>query len=141
MKIYCSCCNKVQPVKIDDCRDAKTNELFQDIVCVECDLVIASGTGISQPNQKTMPTLLNGMRKAIYDLDCSLWRARAAAERNGEQHTQLGHAIDALTRLQGMFQIATPQPDTAGTRSWFTVDELNAWADKYNKEYGVKEQP
>ena len=32
MKIYCSCCDKVQPVRIDNCRDAKTNEPFQDIV-------------------------------------------------------------------------------------------------------------
>lgn len=31
MKIYCSCCDKVQPVRIDNCRDAKTNEPFQDI--------------------------------------------------------------------------------------------------------------
>lgn len=84
------------------------------------------------------PTRLDGMRKAIYDLDCSLWRARAAAERNGEQHTQLGHAIDALGRLQTAFGIATPQPDTNGTRSWFTVDELNAWANKYNREQGIK---
>lgn len=84
------------------------------------------------------PTRLDGMRKAIYDLDCALWRARAAAERNGEQHTQLGHAIDALGRLQIAFGIATPQPDTSGTRSWFTVDELNAWADKYNKKHDIR---
>ena len=83
-------------------------------------------------------TRLDGMRKAIYDLDCSLWRARAEAEREGNYHTQLGHAIDALGRLQTAFGIATPQPDTSGTRSWFTVDELNAWADKYNKEFGIK---
>jgi sugar/nucleoside kinase (ribokinase family) len=49
MKIYCSCCDKVQPVRFDDCLDAKTNDPFQDIVCTECDLVIASGTDISQP--------------------------------------------------------------------------------------------
>ena len=49
MKIYCSCCDKVQPVRVDDCLDAKTNEPFQDIVCNECDLVIASGTGIIKP--------------------------------------------------------------------------------------------
>lgn len=48
MKIYCSCCDKVQPVRVDDCLDAKTNEPFQDIVCNECDLVIASGTGITK---------------------------------------------------------------------------------------------
>ena len=46
MKIYCSCCDKVQPVRVDDCLDAKTNEPFQDIACNECGLVIASGTGI-----------------------------------------------------------------------------------------------
>ena len=49
MKIYCSCCDKVQPVRIDDCRDAKTNEPYQDIVCAQCDLVIASGTDIAPP--------------------------------------------------------------------------------------------
>lgn len=49
MKIYCSCCDKVQPVRVDDCLDAKTNEPFQDIVCNECYLVIASGTGITKP--------------------------------------------------------------------------------------------
>jgi uncharacterized protein YlaI len=48
MKIYCSCCDKVQPVHIDNCRDAKTNEPFQDIVCAECDLVIAAGTDIKR---------------------------------------------------------------------------------------------
>jgi hypothetical protein len=46
MKIYCSSCGEVRPVLIDDCRDAKTNEPFQDIVCSECRLVIASGTDI-----------------------------------------------------------------------------------------------
>jgi uncharacterized protein YlaI len=48
MKIYCSCCDKVQPVHIDNCRDAKTNEPFQDIVCAECNLVIAAGTDIKR---------------------------------------------------------------------------------------------
>ena len=48
MKIYCSCCDKVQPVRIDNCRDAKTNEPYQDIVCAECNLVIASGTDIQR---------------------------------------------------------------------------------------------
>lgn len=52
MKIYCSSCDKVQPVRIDNCRDAKTNEPFQDIVCAECDLVIASGTDIAKPEQE-----------------------------------------------------------------------------------------
>lgn len=57
MKIYCSCCDKVQPIRIDKCLDAKTNEPFQDIVCAECDLVIASGTGIAlaQPAQQQEP--------------------------------------------------------------------------------------
>ena len=54
MKIYCSCCDKVQPVRIDNCRDANTNEPFQDIVCAECDLVIASGIDIAQPEQDPM---------------------------------------------------------------------------------------
>lgn len=49
MKIYCSCCDKVQPVRVDNCLDANTNEPFQDIVCNECDLVIASGIGITVP--------------------------------------------------------------------------------------------
>lgn len=48
MKIYCSCCDKVQPVRVEDCLDAKTNEPFQDIVCNGCDLLIASGTGITK---------------------------------------------------------------------------------------------
>lgn len=52
MKIYCSCCDKVQSVRIDKCRDAKTSEPYQDIVCAECDLVIASGTDIAQPEQE-----------------------------------------------------------------------------------------
>ena len=55
MKIYCSCCDKVQPVRIDNCRDAKTNEPFQDIVCAECDLVIAAGTDIVPPAQQQEP--------------------------------------------------------------------------------------
>ena len=48
MKIYCKLCDKVQPVIIDNCRDAKTNEPFQDIVCKECHLVIAAGTEIQR---------------------------------------------------------------------------------------------
>ena len=52
MKIYCSCCDKVQPVHIDNCRDAKTNEPFQDIVCAECNLVIAAGTDINQEDHQ-----------------------------------------------------------------------------------------
>lgn len=49
MKIYCSSCGEVRPVIIDDCRDAKTGEPFQDIVCEECHLVIAAGTDIKKP--------------------------------------------------------------------------------------------
>ena len=52
MKLYCELCSKTQPVRIDNCRDAKTNEPYQDIVCAECDFVIASGTGIAQPEQE-----------------------------------------------------------------------------------------
>ena len=48
MKIYCELCDKVQPAIIDNCRDAKTNAPFQDIVCKECHLVIASGTDIQR---------------------------------------------------------------------------------------------
>ena len=48
MKIYCKLCDKVQLVIIDNCRDAKTNEPFQDIVCKECHLVIAAGTDIQR---------------------------------------------------------------------------------------------
>ena len=48
MRIYCDCCDKVQLVKVDDCKDIKTGELYQDIVCSECDLVIAAGTGIKR---------------------------------------------------------------------------------------------
>lgn len=54
MKIYCSCCDKVQSVRIDNCRDAKTSELYQDIVCAECDLVIASGTDIEPPQRQPL---------------------------------------------------------------------------------------
>ena len=52
MKLYCELCSKTQPVRIDICRDAKTNEPYQDIVCAECDFVIASGTDITQPEQE-----------------------------------------------------------------------------------------
>lgn len=53
MKIYCSCCDLTQPVLIDQCKDSKTGELYEDIVCVECKLVIASGTGIKQAMERT----------------------------------------------------------------------------------------
>ena len=48
MKVYCKLCDKVQLVIIDNCRDVKTNEPFQDIVCKECHLVIAAGTDIQR---------------------------------------------------------------------------------------------
>jgi hypothetical protein len=73
---------------------------------------------------------IRDQRKAIYELDCALWRARAEAERESNYHTQLGHAIDALSRLQKVFGLATPSPDTNGTRAWYTIDELNEWAEK-----------
>lgn len=60
MKIYCSSCGEVRPVLIDNCRDAKTNEPFQDIVCSECRLVIASGTDIEREPPK-FPTMLRKM--------------------------------------------------------------------------------
>jgi hypothetical protein len=78
------------------------------------------------------------MRRAIYELDQSLWRARTEAIRESNYHTQLGHAIDAVERLKVAFGIAIPQPDTGGTRSWFTVDELNAWADEYEDKQKEK---
>ena len=62
MKIYCSSCDKVQPVLIDDCRDAKTNEPFQDIVCADCHLVIASGTDISSEYERGF---IDGMQKQM----------------------------------------------------------------------------
>ena len=49
MRIYCNLCDKVQPAQIDDCKDVRTGELYQDIVCGECGLVITSGTGIKRP--------------------------------------------------------------------------------------------
>ena len=52
MKLYCELCSKTQPVRIDNCLDAKTNEPYQDIVCAECDFVIATGTDIAQPEQE-----------------------------------------------------------------------------------------
>ena len=48
MRIYCDLCDKVQPAQIDDCEDVKTGDLYQDIVCGECGLVITSGTGIKR---------------------------------------------------------------------------------------------
>lgn len=48
MKLYCDCCDLVQPVLIAPDRDAVTGEPYEDILCAECRLVIASGTGIKQ---------------------------------------------------------------------------------------------
>ena len=58
MRIYCNLCDKVQPAQVDDCKDIKTGELYQDIVCGECGLVITSGTGIRRP----WPKLMRGVR-------------------------------------------------------------------------------
>lgn len=46
MKLWCDCCDKVQPVEVTDERCAKTYAAYQDIVCTECRLVIASGSDI-----------------------------------------------------------------------------------------------
>lgn len=85
MKIYCSTCDKVQPVQIDDCRDAQTNEPFQDIVCKECYLVIASGTDIQRPwvgltledKNEFLAQDFGGNR-----LDAMDWAARRLKEKN-----------------------------------------------------------
>ena len=63
MKLYCELCSKTQPVRIDNCRDAKTNEPYQDIVCAECDLVIASGTDIAQSEQEQYVTKVVAMHE------------------------------------------------------------------------------
>ena len=46
MKLWCDCCDKVQPVEVTDERCAKTYAAYQDIVCTECRLVIAAGNDI-----------------------------------------------------------------------------------------------
>ena len=46
MKLWCDCCDKVQPVEVTDERCAKTYAAYQDIVCAECRLVIAAGSEI-----------------------------------------------------------------------------------------------
>ncbi len=79
-------------------------------------------------------------RTAIYDLDCCLYRARAEAERGSNYHTQLGHAIDALSRLQKVFGLATPSFNTNGTKGWYTTDELNEWAKKHAAKLGGKNE-
>ena len=89
MKIYCSCCDKVQPVRIDNCRDAKTNEPFQDIVCAECDLVIASGTGIDSPASKPWVGLTDEEIEAEFGFidellrDCCYRTEAKLREKNG----------------------------------------------------------
>ena len=70
MKLYCELCKKVQPVRIDNCRDAKTNEPYQDIVCGECDLVIASGTDIAQPEQEPVAWGMQRKDGVIIDVIC-----------------------------------------------------------------------
>ena len=84
MKIYCSICDKVQPVNIDNCRDAKTNEPFQDIVCAECDLVIASGTDIAQQAEQAEPVAMR------YDFDGYGWK-----------YIDSGSGSDWMTRIKG----------------------------------------
>ena len=66
MKIYCKLCDKVQPVIIDNCRDAKTNAPFQDIVCKECHLVIAAGTDIQR---EWVDLTDEDMKKSWYDME------------------------------------------------------------------------
>ena len=70
MKIYCELCSKTQPVRIDNCRDAKTNEPYQDIVCAECDFVIASGTDITQPEQEPVAWGMQRKDGVIIDVIC-----------------------------------------------------------------------
>ena len=72
MKLYCELCKKVQPVRIDNCRDAKTNEPYQDIVCAECDFVIASGTDIAQPEQEPVGYVTDSGTSAYFSLGVDL---------------------------------------------------------------------
>ena len=58
MKLYCSVCDKQQPVHIDNCVDAETNELYQDIACAKCGFVIASGTGIDTNHVSQEPVAI-----------------------------------------------------------------------------------
>ena len=63
MNIYCSNCGTTQPVFVADCRDAKTDAPFQDIVCKECAYLIASGTGI----QREWVGLTDEDKRQIFD--------------------------------------------------------------------------
>jgi len=89
VKIYCSCCDKVQIVLIDDCLDAKTNKPFQDIVCVECRLVIASGVEIKR-------TWVGLTDEAIWSEYQTLWPFHPAEEpRLAKDIVKFARAIEA----------------------------------------------
>lgn len=85
MKIYCSSCDKVQPAIIDNCRDAKTNEPYQDIVCGDCHLVIASGKDIRRPwvglTDEEIQTLWRGSEHMTVNQVCRAIEAKLK-ERN-----------------------------------------------------------
>ena len=82
MKVYCKLCDKVQPVIIDNCRDAKTNEPFQDIVCKECHLDMAAGTDI----QRTWVGLTDEERDEICLGDESIARSIEAKLKAKNEH-------------------------------------------------------
>lgn len=63
MKLYCDCCDLVQPVLIAPDRDAVTGEPYEDILCAECRLVIASGTGIKQSIEE-----VKALKQAMSDM-------------------------------------------------------------------------
>ena len=112
MKIYCSCCDKVQSVRIDNCRDAKTNEPFQDIVCAECDLVIASGTDIAQPEQEPVDC------ERCNRLEDALKRANSLAEHFERAWYLLGDEIERLT--------AQPEQEPVAWCAQSELDWLNS---------------
>jgi len=78
MKIYCKLCDKVQPVIIDNCRDAKTNAPFQDIVCKECHLVIAAGTDIQREWVDLTDDEIDAEANSILTSDPVQWWRRLA---------------------------------------------------------------
>ena len=47
---------------------------------------------------------MNEIDKELEDAEGSLWRARTEAVRESNYHTQLGHAIDALSRLRKVIE-------------------------------------
>lgn len=103
MKIYCSCCDKVQPVRIDNCRDANTNEPFQDIVCAECDLVIAAGTDIQRKplmSQERDAQRWRFLMENSYDSESvtqfHVW------EHSWEPHSQTGELTEWKQRVRGI---------------------------------------